>query len=91
MPEKQIVLFDADGSRGGVISEAECERLVNDGLGFAVRSSRGEIKKFFCHPRRRIHLHGASQTTRPVKADGSGRAAAGQFLGHPRHFREHRA
>jgi len=85
-----IILRDADGSRGGMLSEIECEQLVKAGKGYEVRSRKGEIKKFVCYPRSRIYLHCASQTTQPVRADGTGRAAAGQVLGDPRLHREHR-
>ena len=88
--EREIILRDADGGRGGMLSEVECEQLVKAGKGYAVRSRKGEIKKFVCYPRSRISLHGASQTTRPVRADGSGRAALGQALGNRRLIREHK-
>ena len=88
--ERRIILHDADGGRGGMLSEIECEQLVMAGKGFAVRSRKGEIKRFICYPRSRIYFRGASQTTQPIRADGTGRAAAGQVLGDPRRIREHR-
>ena len=88
--ERKIILRDADGSRCGMLSEVECEQLVKAGKGYAVRSRKGEIKKFVCYPRSRIYLSGANQTTQSIRADGAGKAAAGQALGDRRLFREHK-
>jgi len=96
---KQIIFHDAEGIPRGVVSETQCEALVNAGLGRAVRSRKGEIKRFICYARCRVYfdvreaiaaLHSASHTTRPIRADGTGAAAAGQVLGHPRLIREHK-
>ena len=99
MSEKTIIFHDAEGIPRGAVSEAQCETLVKAGLGQAVRSRKGEIKRFICYPRSRVYfearegiaaLHSASRTTQPVRADGTGAAAAGQVLGDRRLIREHK-
>ncbi|OFW15072.1 MAG: hypothetical protein A3H27_12335 [Acidobacteria bacterium RIFCSPLOWO2_02_FULL_59_13] len=96
---KQIIFHDAEGIPRGAVSAEQCDRLVQAGLGRAIRSRKGEIKRFICYPRCRVYfevreaiaaLHSTSRTTRPVRADGTGAAAVGQVLGHPRLIREHK-
>ena len=99
MSEKPIVLHNSDGAPCGTVSVADALTMEAAGLGKVIRSHRGEEKRFIPSPSSRIYggaregvgaLHNASQTTRPVRAGGDGRAAAGQTLGDPRLFREHR-
>ena len=98
MSEK-LILHNSEGAPCGTVSVADAEMMEAAGLGKVIRSHKGEAKRFIPSPSSRIFggardavaaLHNASRTTRPVRADGSGRAAAGQVLGDRRLFREHR-
>lgn len=92
MSEQSVPLHRADGSIGGTVTLAQCDEFARAGLGYPVRSRKGQVKRFMSYPSERPYaggwdaiagLHNASHTTRrlPVRND-QGEAVTAPLLEH---------
>jgi hypothetical protein len=68
MVENRIVVHTENGDRRGFMSLEECERYEASGRGFAVRSRRGNIKRFILFPVP-SGWRGGSHTTERIRND----------------------